>query len=99
MQSNHTWPLGVCIFPEIPLNQARSVNYPKYLREIIHHAGLCHTSVAFDELEQRLDECRMLLTIGQRPFSDPVKAKLKSWLNGGGQWISIGGVCGMEETI
>jgi hypothetical protein len=99
MNEQSAWPLGVCIFPEVDLNKARSVNYPKYLGEIIHHAGVCHTPVKFDELESQLDNVRILLTIGERAFSSAVKTKLKSWLEAGGQWISIAGVCGMGDTI
>src|SRR4051812_40813263 len=92
-------PLGVCVLPEPGKNGARTVNYPNYLFEILDHAGVFHTKLAEKELEARLDELRVLVTVGDFAFPPALRKKLADWINAGGAWLSIGGSCGMDDVL
>ena len=39
-------PLGVCVFAEAGPNAARTVSYPRYIHEILAHAGVFYEHVA-----------------------------------------------------
>jgi peptidoglycan/xylan/chitin deacetylase (PgdA/CDA1 family) len=41
----------------------------------------------------------MLVTVGDQEFSPELKQKLTEWTNAGGAWLSIGGVCGMNDLL
>jgi hypothetical protein len=90
-----TLPLGVCVMGEAAQNAARTCMYPHYIFEILAHAGVFHTRIAAGELDARLDEVRVLVTMGEGKAPE----KLRDWVNGGGMWISVGGLCGMEELL
>ena len=81
-------PLAVCVLPERGHNQARSVSYPQYIFEILAHAGIFHTKLAEKELENRLGETRVLVTVGEAEFPATLKQKLTDWVNAGGAWLS-----------
>jgi hypothetical protein len=90
-------PLGVCVLPVPPDNASRTVSYPHYIHEILGHAGLCYESVEFDRLESCLPDLQLLVTVGEGSFSDSTKERIQSWIENGGQWLSIAGVCGLPE--
>jgi hypothetical protein len=92
-------PLGVCVLREADKNRARSVSYPNYIFEILAHAGLFHTKIAEADLEKRLAELRVLVTVGDVDFAPSLRTKLTEWVESGGAWISIGGVCAMEQLL
>lgn len=92
-------PLGVCVFAEAGANAARTVSYPRYVHEILAHAGVFSENVAPAELEAKLPGLRVLVTLGETAFSEPVRKKLNEWVSAGGAWLSVGGLCGMEELI
>src|SRR5689334_9889175 len=94
-----TWPLGVCVLPEPPLNMPRTAAYPNYIHEILVHAGLCYTRIPADSLAARLDEIGILVTIGEQKFSDDLQKQLRSFVEAGGAWISVGGTCGMDDLL
>src|SRR5438046_1297288 len=94
-----TLPLAVCVLPEQAPNKARSVSYPNYVFEVLEHAGVAHRRVAVDELRQQLAGMRVLLTVGEFEFDATLKQKLTEWLQGGGCWLSIAGICGMSEAL
>ena len=87
------------MFPEPGLNRPRTVGYPNYVHEILRHAGVCYTTIALNELPQRLNEIRLLITVGEFALSEQHKAQLHHWLSSGGGWISLGGICGMEQEL
>jgi hypothetical protein len=99
MNSSNTVSLGVCVLSEAAANRARTISYPNYVFEILAHAGVFHQALATDEIESRLDSLRVLVTVGEADFSGSLKQKLIDWVNAGGSWLSIGGMCGMEELL
>ena len=94
-----TIPLGVCVLRETAKNAARTVSYPNYVFEILAHAGIFHTKVAEAELEARLGELRVLVTVGDSDFPPTLKKTLSDWVTAGGAWLSVAGLCGMEELL
>lgn len=94
-----TFPFGVCVLPERPQNNARSVSYPHYVHEILAHAGVAYSTVASEELEEQLPNLRLLLTVGETNFSDTTKDCLRQWVRQGGAWLSIGGLCGLADLL
>src|SRR5688500_16823387 len=88
-------PLGVCVLGEAGPNAARTVMYPNYAFEILAHAGVFHEKIAPSEIEAKLDGLRVLVTVGE----GALPKKLSDWVNAGGMWLSIGGLCGMEELL
>src|SRR6476659_9179104 len=93
------FPLIVCIFPTVGQNRARTVSYPEYLDEVLRHAGVFHQRVPLNQLEASLDSARILLTIGDTDFPEPLKQKLTKFVHDGGAWISIAGTCGMDDLL
>lgn len=92
-------PLGVCVFPEPARNASRSVRHGDYLYEILRHAGICFEPIPPGQLEERLSALRLLLTVGETALPESRKSALTKWLEGGGGWVSVGGVCGMERLF
>src|SRR5438128_702461 len=92
-------PLGVCVLAEVAANKARTVSYPNYVFEILGHAGVFHTKLTVDELESRLDGLRVLVTVGEMELSESLRKKLGDWVRAGGAWLSVGGLCGMENVL
>jgi hypothetical protein len=92
-------PLGVCVLTEPGPNAARTISYPHYVYEILAHAGVFHTKLAPAELEAKLADLRVLVTVGEMNFAEPLKKKLTDWIHAGGAWLSIGGLCGLEELL
>src|SRR5438045_6108174 len=97
--SKPKWPVGVCVFPEPPLNMPRTAAYPNYIHEILVHAGLCYTKIPYDSLASRLDEIGVLVTIGDQKFSDELQKKIRTFVENGGAWLSIGGTCAMDDLL
>jgi hypothetical protein len=92
-------PLAVCVLPEPPPNRARTVGYPHYIHEILAHAGLCYERVAFEELGERLDSLRLLVTLGEQQMDTALTRRLADWVRRGGGWLSIGGLCGQQKLL
>jgi peptidoglycan/xylan/chitin deacetylase (PgdA/CDA1 family) len=94
--------LGVCRLPAPPQNAPRTVRYGNYIHEILCHAGLCYETLTLRDLGAALEAgsgMKLLLTVGEWPFPADLKAQLEVWVRGGGAWLSIGGLCGMEELL
>lgn len=92
-------PIGVCVLPEPLPNRARTTNYPAYVHEILGHAGVCYASVPFEELDARLDELKVLVTVGEVEFPAELRGQITNWVKAGGVWLSLSGVCGMAELF
>ncbi len=92
-------PLGVCVFPEIGPNRARTTSYPHYIHEVLQHAGVFYTGVELNKLDLVLDSLKILVTVGETDLHEKVKHKLADWVKAGGAWISVAGVCGMDEVL
>lgn len=92
-------PLAVCVLPERPPNAARSVACPGYIHEILAHAGLCYTTVSADELADRLPGLRLLLTVGEGTLPEAAQSALRAWVEQGGAWLAVAGVCGLESLF
>lgn len=92
-------PVGVCVFREPAPNRGRTVNYPGYIHEILAHAGVCYAHIPSQALVERLAALRVLVTVGDEIFDDATKQALGPWVENGGAWLSIGGLCGMEEML
>jgi hypothetical protein len=99
MTSTLSTPLGVCIFPSPRINAARTVSYPRYLHEILHHAGLCYSEIGLENLGEQLPALRLLLTVGDVLISAALAAQLHSWVEGGGRWIAIAGTAGQPDLF
>lgn len=91
--------LGVCVFARPAPNRAQPASYPDYLHEILAHAGVCYETIAHDALGERLDQLRILVTIGDPELSDDLRERLRAWVKSGGAWLSIAGVCGMRDVL
>ena len=92
-------PLGVCVFAEAGPNAARTVSYPRYVHEILAHAGVFHAKLSLAELDAKLPGLRVLVTVGESALPEAMKKKLTDWVNAGGAWLSVGGLCGMEDLL
>ncbi|MFT3789377.1 MAG: hypothetical protein QM770_24890 [Tepidisphaeraceae bacterium] len=92
-------PLGVCVFTKPLLNRAQPANYPDYVFEILGHAGVCHEAVDEKSLVSALDHLKLLVTVGDPELDEPTRTKLVAWVNAGGAWLSIGGICGSADTL
>jgi peptidoglycan/xylan/chitin deacetylase (PgdA/CDA1 family) len=92
--------LGVCVFPEPAKNAPRTVRHANYIHEILGHAGLCYETLDFEALPTAFQNgLRVLLTIGEYALPDNIKASLTAWLESGGAWLSIAGLCDMDEVL
>ena len=93
-------PVGVCVLPPAKRNFARTVAYGQYVHEILAHAGVCYTSVSMEELPEALPGLRLLLTVGEANLPEDLSERLEAWVrDGGGAWLSVGGVCGKAELF
>ena len=92
-------PVAVCVLPEAGANAARTVSYPKYVHEILQHAGLCYSDVARDKLVEALPHTQVLVTVGHTVLPDDTTQDLTEWVRRGGAWISIAGVNGLAELF
>ena len=92
--------LGVCVWPEPAKNAPRTVRHGAYIHEILGHAGLCYTALTPEELPGACESgLELLLTVGEHPLPDGVQAPLTAWVEDGGAWLSLGGVCGMDALL
>ena len=78
-------PLGVCILPSPRPNAARTVTYPRYIHEILRHAGLCYAEIGLDRLGDHLPGLHILLTVGDALISEHLSARLRAWVDEGGR--------------
>src|SRR4051794_35826726 len=92
-------PLGVCVWSEAGINRPRSVSYPRYMFEILTHAGVFHTPLTPLQLLEKLDSLRVLVTVGDHELTDELKKRLTKWVEAGGAWISVAGTCGMHDLL
>ncbi|MEZ4637826.1 MAG: hypothetical protein R2873_35105 [Caldilineaceae bacterium] len=99
MTNNLNAPLGVCVLPSPRPNAARTVSYPHYVHEILRHAGLCYDDVDFADLPARLGDLRVLVTVGDAPLGDDLRAQITAWVEDGGRWLSVGGVNGADDLF
>jgi hypothetical protein len=99
LSSDLSTPLGVCVLPSPRLNAARTVTYPRYIHEMLRHAGLCYAEIELETLGERLPHLRLLLTVGDALISDDLAARLAAWVEGGGRWIATGGDAGLHALF
>ena len=92
-------PLGVCILPSPRLNAARTVAYPRYIHEILAHAGLCYDEIGLETLAAALPRLRILVTVGDALIADDLAAQLRAWVEGGGRWIALAGNAGQHDLF
>lgn len=92
-------PLGVCVLPEPRPNASRTVSYPGYSHEILQHAGICYSAVGVDDLAAALPHLSVLVTVGEAALPEALQSSLREWIAQGGQWIGVGGVCGMTDLF
>jgi hypothetical protein len=85
--------------PPPRLNAARTVSYPRYIHEVLQHAGLCYTEVGLQSLGEQLPTLRVLLTVGDALLSETLAAQLHQWVEAGGRWIAVGGVAGQSDLF
>lgn len=92
-------PVGVCVLPSPVRNMSRTVVYPNYVFEILDHAGLYYTMLAWEELAAGLADLKVLLTVGEAVPDDALAANLRAWVEQGGTWLSVAGVCGLGDLF
>jgi hypothetical protein len=90
---------GVCVLPAPAWNAARTVSYGDYIHEVLEHAGLAYIPLSLVELEESLDALSVLLTVGEANLPDTLRERLQTWVEAGGAWVSIAGVCGLAEVF
>ena len=91
--------MGVCVLPEPPRNAGRTAQYADYIEEVLAHAGLRYKRIRLDDLPGHLASLRVLLTVGDAPLTDARKQALEQWVQQGGAWLSVAGVCGLETVL
>ena len=92
-------PLIVSVLPSPGPNAARTASNTPYLHDILAAAGLYYTTAEFDKLADALDQTSLLLTIGEKKLEPELAAALSEFVQTGGCWISIAGVCGLESLF
>lgn len=92
-------PVAVCVLPARPENSPRGVLHPNYVHEILAHAGLCYQNVSLEDLDDSLSQIRVLVTVGEMELPAETQQLLTGWVNRGGAWLSIAGVCGCAELF
>ena len=93
------WPVGVCVLPDPPANLARTAAQKDYVHEILGHAGLCYSAIPIEALPQSLPELRVLVTVGDTELDQDLSVRLRDWVEAGGTWIAVAGVCGMPDLF
>jgi peptidoglycan/xylan/chitin deacetylase (PgdA/CDA1 family) len=92
-------PLTVCAQAPAPPNAARTVEYPGLIHELLGHYGIGYEGVAPEHLADALAETGVLLTVGEVvPDEDDARA-LREWVEAGGAWIAMAGVCGAADVL
>jgi hypothetical protein len=92
-------PLGVWVFPPKRANLSRTTGYQEYLYEILKQAGIWYEKLNGEDFPSALEHIRILVTAGDEEIPDKVASSLRAWVNNGGCWISIGGVCGQHDLF
>lgn len=93
------FPLGVCVLPEPPKNCSRTAEYVGYVHDILTHAGVCYSRVSIENLPDALPSLRVLVTVGEATLPDDLAAKLRAWVEDGGAWLGVSGVCGSGDMF
>ncbi len=89
-------PVGVCVLPRPGANASRTATYPDYIYEIMDASGVFYTQEEFEGLAGRLPSLGVLVTIGEVALPDELSQALTDWVEAGGAWISVAGVCGLH---
>ncbi|MGI8907143.1 MAG: hypothetical protein ACR2IE_11710 [Candidatus Sumerlaeaceae bacterium] len=92
-------PMHVCVFPPPPPNGSRTCSYSHYIHEILAAAGIFYSTVTLDDLATTLNQTSILLTVGEMKLPGDVASALEKWVESGGCWISVAGVCGLESLL
>jgi hypothetical protein len=90
-------PLAICLLGEPSLNAPRTVSYSHYIEEILNHFGLWYETIPEEDLAAIPAHIKILVTIGEKNLSEAARGEFKRWLQQGGAWLSIAGLCGMED--
>lgn len=98
MESEVASPLGLCVLPEPAPNCARTVSYPQAMRAELAHLGIPYTEADHAGLSRLLGSISVLLTVGDAPIA-AASEELLRWVESGGVWVSLGGVCGLPEMF
>src|SRR5688572_18996386 len=93
------FPLGVCLWTPPHKNAARTVQHPGYIHEILAHAGLCYATVTPVDLAAALPSLRILVTVGETMPEESLRESLREWVEVGGVWVSIGGLCELPDLF
>jgi hypothetical protein len=80
-------------------NAPRTVSYSHYIHEILGHAGLCYRTIEQDALRECLSQLKVLVTVGDAELAQETQSALRSWVENGGAWLAIGGVCAQQELF
>jgi hypothetical protein len=92
-------PLGVVVFPAARPNAVHCNQHAHYISEILSHAGVPFRVLDAEELGESLtDDLKILLTAGEAQLEEPTQNAIKSWVQNGGQWLSLGSLCGLEDV-
>ncbi len=96
MQTQHS-PIGVVVFESAKPNAVHLGQNAHYISEILSHAGV--PFCAFENLTDALESStKILITAGESALEESAQTVLKNWIESGGQWLSLGGICGMEAV-
>ncbi len=99
MQTAHS-PLGVYIFTPTAPNGVHTSQNAHYITEILGHAGVPYRLLETEALPALLESgIKILLTSGNGVLEPAASEAIKSWVETGGQWLSLGSVCGLEEVL
>jgi hypothetical protein len=96
LQTQHS-PIGVFVFEAAKPNAVHCTQNAPYITEILSHAGVPFRPLT--NLPEALnDELKILLTAGDGALDKATQSALENWIERGGQWLSLGGLCGLEEV-
>ncbi len=73
--------------------------FERFTCELFAYCGLLVEWLTPSELASKVDSLDVLITIGDRALSEEEGAALRAFVQGGGVWIALGGVCALPELF
>src|SRR5690349_12560606 len=66
---------------------------PRYITEILAHAGLPFTVLNAEELAQSIDRYRLLVLAGEPELNEEQGQRIAGWVRAGNGLLTTGGLC------
>lgn len=93
-------PLGIMIANALQATQPRFITYAHQMVDVLQQAGICHRQLEPADMQNMQDAgIEILITAGDLEFNSKQRELLKYFIENGGTWISIAGVCGAQSLL